>query len=195
MEEFVPLDTLAPPAWVARNVCARLAPGCLPPCAGNRLVHPGRPPLCSAAWTWCCRSFAWTGRWPRLAEHCQLGVRQFERQFCAPMAKACASFVKWRCSQLLASQVFGMSSASKPRPWPISRWMARILIKPTSAATCVGLPATARRNWPASWPSRIRRCGPTVSTTAWMPGGCWGWKAPRTKLGKGVIADHPRLMR
>ena len=58
--------------------------------------------------------------WPlaRLAEHCQLGVRQFERQFLRAYGQSLRQFrQQWRCSQLLASQVFGMSSASKPRPW------------------------------------------------------------------------------
>ena len=94
MEEFVPLDALARlPGWpVGLASAPGRHPGCLPPCAGNRLVHPGRPPH-AAARTWCCRRFAWTGRWPDWPSIYQLGVRRFERQFCAPMAKTCASFV------------------------------------------------------------------------------------------------------
>ena len=120
MEEFVPLDTLAPPAWVASWA--------------QRLRQAGTPAACRHALeTGLCTQAARHMQrspdlvlpqlcldWPlaRLAEHCQLGVRQFERQFLRAYGQSLRQFrQQWRCSQLLASQVFGMSFASKPRPW------------------------------------------------------------------------------
>lgn len=120
MEEFVPLDALAPPDWVAD--WAHALQEAATPSACRQVLETG---LCEQATRHAQRNTdlalpaAWL-HWPlaRLAEHCQLGIRQFERQFQRGYGQSLRQFrQQWRCSQLLAAQVFGDSPPALSRRW------------------------------------------------------------------------------
>ena len=162
MEEFVPLDTLWPRRPGQLGTTLRQA-GTLAACRHARW----KPALCTQAArhmqrsrTWCCRRFVLTGSLAKLAEHCQLGCARSSVAFLRLRPKACASFVSnGVCSQLLASQVLACRPPASHGLADIAGW--RVFDAPSAVTTCMRFTGfTARRNWPASWPSRIRRCGP-----------------------------------
>lgn len=119
MEAFVPLDALAPPAWIA--AWADALRGAATPWAAGELLEAG---LCEQAARHAHRApdLALPPAWltlpvTQLATHHQLSVRQFERQFQRGYGQSLRQFrQQLRCSELLAEHLFGGASTAR-RPW------------------------------------------------------------------------------